>query len=97
MDGKGVIVIAGYGIGISRAVALKFGKERGYTVAVLARTQSKLETAAQELNAIGVKAQGFPVDLNDPKAVVKTMGEVQASLGEVSILFWNGALNPKKG
>jgi NADP-dependent 3-hydroxy acid dehydrogenase YdfG len=39
-----VAVIAGYGAGISRAVAQQFGKG-GFSLALLARTQSRLDAA----------------------------------------------------
>ena len=89
------IVIAGYGPGIAHAVALKFGKERGHSVALLARTQSKLDSAVTELKSHGIKAVAFAVDLADTDAVLKAIQDVQKELGEVSILFWNGGGYPK--
>jgi short-subunit dehydrogenase len=44
MSASGAIVVAGYGPGISNAVATKFGKQ-GYRVALLSRTQAKLDAA----------------------------------------------------
>lgn len=89
------IIIAGYGPGISHGVALKFGKERGYKVALLSRTKSKLDTAVEDLKSLGIKAVGFVVDLADPNAVVTTVENVQKELGDISILFWNGGGYPK--
>lgn len=45
MSDSKVALIAGYGIGISAGVAKKFGAE-GYKVALLARTQSRLDEAS---------------------------------------------------
>jgi hypothetical protein len=44
MSASGTIVVAGYGPGIARAVALKFGTQ-GHKVALLARTQASLDAA----------------------------------------------------
>ena len=92
---KGTIIIAGYGPGISHTVALKFGKERGYSVALLSRTQPKLDSAVRELTAVGIKASGFAVDLANPDAVVAAIENIQKQLGDISILFWNGGGYPK--
>ena len=91
------IIIAGYGPGISNAVATKFGKEKGYSVALLSRSQSKLDKAAHDLAGLGVKAQGFAVDLTDSAAVLKTIQAVQEALGDVHVLFWNGGALINKG
>lgn len=57
-----VIAVAGYGPGISRAVARRFGKER-FSVALLARNKEKLNdavTGAEDLTSASRKMQcGF--------------------------------------
>lgn len=46
MSSKGVFIIAGYGTGVSHAVASLFGK-KGYQLALIARNSSKLDKAVQ--------------------------------------------------
>ncbi len=82
------IVVCGYGPGISDAVARKFGAE-GFSVALVARSEQKLQTAVEKLAAQGVKAQAFATDLGDPSAVKELIGKVQQSLGPVTVLHWN--------
>jgi NAD(P)-dependent dehydrogenase (short-subunit alcohol dehydrogenase family) len=54
MPAPGTIVVAGYGPGISSAVAILFGKQ-GYKVALLARTQSKLDAAVAGESPMGAE------------------------------------------
>ncbi|KAJ3117709.1 hypothetical protein HDU96_005839 [Phlyctochytrium bullatum] len=82
-----VIVVAGYGPGISNGVAAKFSKT--HKVALLARTQEKLDKAAKDLSASGATVKGFAVDLSDPTAVKKTISDIRTSFGTIDILFWN--------
>ncbi len=56
------IIIFGYGTGISKAVAQKFGKE-GYKIGLVARNAEKLEKAILELKAQGIEAYAFTCDL----------------------------------
>ncbi|KAI9339500.1 hypothetical protein DFJ73DRAFT_797995 [Zopfochytrium polystomum] len=90
-----VIVVAGYGPGISRAVALRFAKDKGLAVALLARTESKLKDAEEDLVAQGITAKGFPVDLADVDATRQAIESVRATLGPIHILFWNASATAK--
>ncbi|KAJ3107031.1 hypothetical protein HDU97_005000 [Phlyctochytrium planicorne] len=82
-----VIVVAGYGPGVSNAVAEKFGA-LGYKVALLARTQSKLDEAVKVFAGKNITAKGFATDLADAAAVKKTIASIQA-FGQIGLLFWN--------
>lgn len=84
-----VIVVAGYGIGISAAVATSFAK-KGFSVALLSRTQARLDAAAEVLKTEhGVEARGFAVDLSDFEAVKGTIAKIHNELGKVTVLLWN--------
>lgn len=82
------IIVVGYGVGISAAVAEKFGKE-GFQVALVARTKDKLETAVKELSTKGIKAAAFPSDVSDLAAVKALVGNVKETLGPVTAIHWN--------
>jgi NADP-dependent 3-hydroxy acid dehydrogenase YdfG len=82
------ILVAGYGPGISTAVAEKFGKE-GFSVALVARSAEKLSAGAKSLEAKGIKAAAFPADLSDPAAVRAAVAKVRSALGPIAVLHWN--------
>ena len=83
-----VVVIAGYGSGISHAVASRLAK--GHKLALLARTASKLDSAVQSFKSKNIEAHAFAVDLSDPHAMAEALKSIQNSIGSISLLFWNG-------
>ncbi|KAJ3115905.1 hypothetical protein HK100_001209 [Physocladia obscura] len=86
-----IVVIAGYGPGISASVAKKFAS-LGYTkIALLSRRQTKLDAAAAELVAThNISAKGFAVDLSNPTAVQTVLAAIREDLaGTIGVLFWN--------
>jgi short-subunit dehydrogenase len=83
-----VVVIAGYGPGISHSVAKRLGK--GHKVALISRTASKVKGAAEALTQEGIHTEGFAADLGNPKAIEDTLKHIQKIMGSVSLLFWNG-------
>ena len=82
------IVVAGFGTGISRAVAEKFGQE-GFSVALVARNAERVAAATKELEAKGIRAAAFPTDLSDPQAVHALAAKVREQLGPATVLHWN--------
>ena len=84
------LIVAGYGPGISHAVAEKFAAA-GFSVALVARTAVKLEKGVRELTAKGFKAQAFPADVGDVAAVRAVVQQVRAALGPITVLHWNAA------
>ncbi|KAJ3413017.1 hypothetical protein HDV05_008608 [Chytridiales sp. JEL 0842] len=92
MDSK-VIAICGYGPGISRAVAERFGKD-GYSIALLARDAEKLQEGVNQLTTNSIKAKSFQVDLEDEAAVIDSLNKVRGGCGPINILFWNAYCAP---
>src|SRR6478735_1386887 len=82
------IVICGYGVGISDAVARRFAQE-GYRVAIVARNAERLNAAAQKLSAEKIDVKAFTCDVGDVNAVEKLIGDVRSSLGPIKVLHWN--------
>jgi NADP-dependent 3-hydroxy acid dehydrogenase YdfG len=82
------IVVAGFGTGISKAVAEKFGQE-GFSVALVARNAERLSAATKELEAKGIRAAAFATDLSDPQAVHALPARVREQLGPATVLHWN--------
>lgn len=85
------IVVAGYGPGISDAVARKFGKQ-GYAVALAGRNVERLEKAVEALGKAGVTAHAFPTDLGEPDEARALIRKASAKLGPITVLHWNAYL-----
>lgn len=81
------ILVAGYGPGISAAVAEKFGAE-GFQVALVGRSADKLVAGAKALEAKGIKAAAFTADLANPVAVREVVEKVRSALGAITVIEW---------
>ncbi len=82
------ILICGYGPGISDAVARRYARE-GYQVALVARSQAKLDAGVAALREAGATAAGFACDLGDDEAVARLVAEVRGALGPIHSIHWN--------
>jgi NAD(P)-dependent dehydrogenase (short-subunit alcohol dehydrogenase family) len=88
---RGPAVIVGYGSGVSGAVANEFGRE-GYPLALIARNESKLNSAVDQLKSSGITAQGFPADAGNAVSLRQALDAVRASFGDAEVLLYNAAL-----
>ncbi|MEO8706292.1 MAG: SDR family NAD(P)-dependent oxidoreductase [Kofleriaceae bacterium] len=82
------LVVAGYGPGISNAVAERFGAA-GFSLAIVARDADRLALATAALAAKGIRAQAFPTNLADVVATRDMISAVRAELGPISAIHWN--------
>jgi NADP-dependent 3-hydroxy acid dehydrogenase YdfG len=82
------IVVAGFGPGISTAVAERFGAE-GFSVALVARNEERLAAGVHALKAKGITAGSFPADAADPVAIRAAIARARAELGPLAVLHWN--------
>ncbi len=82
------IVVVGYGPGVGRAVAERFGGE-GFAVALVGRNGDKLAAGVAALEARGVRAAAIVADAGDPDSIAGAMAEASAALGPVTVLHWN--------
>jgi NADP-dependent 3-hydroxy acid dehydrogenase YdfG len=86
------IIVAGYGTGISKAIAKRFGAE-GFSLALVARNADKLGAAVKELEAQGLRAAAFPGELGDPQAVKQIVAQARAALGSIAAIAWTAYAN----
>jgi NAD(P)-dependent dehydrogenase (short-subunit alcohol dehydrogenase family) len=89
-------VVAGVGPGLGAAVARRFAHE-GLDVALLARTGSRIEALAEELDGTDGRGLAVPADLADPGDVAAAFATVRAEFGGVDVLVYNASAAPWKG
>jgi 3-oxoacyl-[acyl-carrier protein] reductase len=88
-------LITGASKGIGKAIALGLAEE-GVRVALLARTETALQAAADEILAkTGATVLALPTDIRDAAAVVTSVARARAELGPLHILV-NNAGGPIK-
>lgn len=91
-----VAIVTGAGRGIGRAIALGYARE-GASIAAVARTESELESLAQEIRALGRKVKSIPADLADRTAPAKVVQDVEREFGTVDILVNNAGAGSVAG
>jgi NAD(P)-dependent dehydrogenase (short-subunit alcohol dehydrogenase family) len=83
-----VIAIIGAGPGLGAAVARRFGRE-GFSIALISRNQSKLETMAAELTSDGVTVGVYVADVLVPAALEDALARAAAELGPITALQYS--------
>ncbi|AXI76760.1 SDR family oxidoreductase [Peterkaempfera bronchialis] len=78
------VVVTGASGGVGRATARRFGA-MGDRVALLARGETGLRAAADEVHAAGGEALVVPLDLADHTAVEDAAGRVEAEFGPLDV------------
>ena len=84
MAAKKVAAVIGYGPGIGHSCAALWAS-KGYAVALVSRTASKLETATTQIP----NSAAFPCDITDNAALTTTMKSIAEKLGPVDTLLYN--------
>ena len=79
-----VVVITGAGAGVGRATAREFAK-RGCDVGLLGRNAQRLEAAAEEMRAYGVRTAVAIADVADSEAVEAAADQIEAVLGPITV------------
>jgi NADP-dependent 3-hydroxy acid dehydrogenase YdfG len=83
-----VIVVVGFGSGISTAIADRFGAA-GFSVALVARNEERLAAGVRALEEQGVAAAAFPADAGDLASIRTAIGNARAELGPITVIHWN--------
>ena len=87
LEGK-VALVTGASRGIGKGVAVGLARV-GANLALVARSESKLIEAQQEIQSTGVQAETFPYDLNQTGDIPDLVAAVSASFGRIDILVNN--------
>lgn len=90
-SGKTVVVVGGTS-GINRGIAECFARH-GAKVAVLSRSQEKVDDTVQTLKALGAQALGFSADVRDVDALKLSLAKVFEAFGSFDVLVSGAAGN----
>jgi NAD(P)-dependent dehydrogenase (short-subunit alcohol dehydrogenase family) len=87
-----VALVTGSGSGINQRIAERLAQQ-GAAIALVGRTQSKLDTTATLIREQGGTAHGFAADVRDYDALANVMISVRNRLGRIDILVCGAAGN----
>jgi NAD(P)-dependent dehydrogenase (short-subunit alcohol dehydrogenase family) len=88
-----VVVVAGVGPGLGRSIALASARE-GADVVLAARTASRLDDVAKEVNALGRRAVVVPADLADAGDAARLEDAAARGFGRADALVYNALAMP---
>ncbi len=88
----GVLIVFGYGPGISHGTAERFARE-GYSLALVARSADRLADGVSRLKASGIDATAYQCDATDPAMIRSTIATIKTDLGTVSAVLWTAFRN----
>ena len=90
LQGK-VALVTGAGRGIGRAVALELARA-GANVMLVARTESQLQEAVEEVRALGVEAEYAVADVSRADEVERAVANAEKAWGHIDILVNNAGI-----
>lgn len=82
------LAIVGAGPGLGLSLAKTFG-QHAYRVALIARTQEKLDTYVQQLQALHIEAAGFAADVMNAAQLEAALSRVKETFGPVDMLEYS--------
>ena len=91
------IAIVGAGPGLGLSIAKVFGRN-GFSVALVSRSQEKLDKLAAELTESGIAAAGFAADIMDRSSLAAAFDRIKDRFGTIDVLEYSPAPhNPVPG
>jgi NAD(P)-dependent dehydrogenase (short-subunit alcohol dehydrogenase family) len=91
LEGR-VAIVSGIGPGMGRDVSLALARH-GADLVLAARTASKLESVAKEVEALGRRAVAVPTDITRPEECRRLAERAREELGRIDVLV-NNAFHP---
>lgn len=80
--------IIGAGRNLGEALARRFGRE-GYSLALIARNQERVDQLAADLVADGFTAKGYAANVRDTDSLVAALDQATQDLGLIEVLSYN--------
>ncbi|MGF1521107.1 MAG: SDR family oxidoreductase [Leptolyngbyaceae cyanobacterium] len=84
-------LITGASSGIGRETAIAFAKA-GIDVALVSRSQKKLEVLAAELSSLGVQVRSYPIDLGQIETLTASLQSLIRDFGPITVLVNNAGM-----
>jgi sugar lactone lactonase YvrE/NAD(P)-dependent dehydrogenase (short-subunit alcohol dehydrogenase family) len=78
------VVVTGASAGVGRAIALAFGEQK-WQVALIARGEEGLASAARDVEAAGGRALAIRADVADADAIMQAADRVETELGRIDV------------
>jgi NAD(P)-dependent dehydrogenase (short-subunit alcohol dehydrogenase family) len=88
-----VVVVAGVGPGLGRAIALASARQ-GADVVLAARTASRLDDVAKEVTALGRRGLAVPADLADAEGAAHLAEAATEAFGRIDAVMYNALAMP---
>ena len=79
-----IVVVTGASAGVGRAIVAEFARH-GARLGLIARNKERLETAKQEVEAVGSRALALPADVANAREVEDAAERVERELGPIDI------------
>jgi len=86
-----VALVTGASQGIGRAIALRLAQD-GFSLALAARNEEKLQQVAAEIAAAGGQAELFPLDIASEESIKTVAKAVLARYGRLDVLVNNAGI-----
>ncbi|OCG76468.1 SDR family NAD(P)-dependent oxidoreductase [Microbacterium sediminis] len=80
--------IIGAGRNLGEALARRFGKE-GYSLALIARNQERVDELAADLVADGFTAKGYAANVRNVDSLVAALDQASQDLGLIEVMSYN--------
>ncbi|WP_405152456.1 SDR family NAD(P)-dependent oxidoreductase [Paenibacillus sp. FSL K6-0108] len=82
------IAIVGAGAGLGMSIAKKFG-EHGFSVALIARNEEKLNRLVIELEQLGIEAASFQADILNKEQIEMAFAAIKEKYGFIDVLEYS--------
>lgn len=82
------MAIVGAGSGLGFSLAKKFG-ENGFQIALISRSQDKLNALAAELKELGIEATGFAANLYDKIQLAQAFADIKQKYGFIDVMEYS--------